>query len=99
MTDGGETTMTRAKVVGKEKGLINVAQRRTDNPTAPGKAKATKVDPKGKENPQNLPSAIATPNPAATVGNLDTKIANAANENTMRKKRLNQLPARYTPSS
>jgi hypothetical protein len=63
----GRNNQKRAKVVGKEKGLIHVAPRGTETPTAPGKAKATKADQKGKENHQNLPSAIATPNLAETT--------------------------------
>jgi hypothetical protein len=57
-----------------------------------------KADRKGKENHQNIPSAIATPNPAATGGNLDTRIANAEKDNMMRKKRPG-LPTPTTPST
>jgi hypothetical protein len=86
MTNGGETTVKKAKVVEREKGPVTVDQRWTDTNPAPAKAKATKADPKGKENHTNLILAIAIPNHAATVGSLDTKIGNVGNDNTMKKK-------------
>ncbi len=69
--------MKKAKVVAKAKGPPRVAQRWLETTPAQGKAKATKVDQKGKENIPNLILAIEPPTPAATVGSLDTKIANA----------------------
>ena len=97
MTNGGETTVRKAKVVEREKGPVTVDQRRPETNPALEKAKVTKADPKEKENPTNLILAIAIPNHAATVESKDTKIGNVGNDNTMKKKRT-KLPTPITPS-
>ena len=90
--------MRKAKVVEREKGPATADRRRPETNPTPEKAKATKADPKGKENPTNLNLAIANPIPAVTVGNLATRIGNAANDFQMRENRAN-LPTPITPNT
>jgi hypothetical protein len=52
-------------------------------------AKATKANKKGKANLHDLPCAIAAPNPAAAVGNLDIRTETVGNVSTMKSRKRN----------
>ena len=82
MIDGGETIVK--KVRDEEKALTNVVQKATETPLVQKKAKVEKASLREMTKVHDLPWVIAAPNPAATVGNPDTKIGNAVNANRMK---------------
>ncbi len=89
ITDGGETTTKREKAEGKEKDPSSGVKRGTETSPAPGKAKATKANQKGKANPRDLTWAIALPNHAATVANLFIRTENVASVSMMKSRKRN----------